>query len=196
MIGIIDYGVGNLGSISNSLAYLNIPFVVSRDPKELETCQRLILPGVGAFGTAVSSLETSGLRSYLLQTANERKPILGICLGMQLLLTGSDESPGAVGLDLIPGQVHPFQKMKRKIHMGWNSVEFKRSGLVKDGYAYFVHGYYCQPDDNDTIFATSEYGINFPCIIKHDQVFGMQFHPEKSQDLGLALLKAYNDGKI
>ncbi len=196
MIGIIDYGVGNLGSLSNSLAYLDLPFTVSRDPEELQASDKLILPGVGAFGAAMNSLNASGLQTPLLEMSAAEKPVLGICLGMQLLLSGSAEAPGVTGLNLIPGKVLPFKNVDRKIHMGWNSVKFQKPTPVTDGFAYFVHGYYCQPDDPTTIYATSDYGGEFPCILRQDNILGMQFHPEKSQRLGLELLKAYADGKL
>ncbi len=198
MVGIIDYGVGNLFSLRSSFAAIGVEAVVSGDPKVLEGCDRLVLPGVGAFGDAAEKLRQSGLDCFVRKQAAEGKPLLGICLGMQLLFEKSYEYGIHVGLGLLQGQVVPMSGRipgSLKIpHMGWNALKLhKPSKLLKDGeYVYFVHSYYavhCEP----SLSATAEYGIPITAAVEQGNIFGCQFHPEKSGEAGLAILKRFSE---
>jgi glutamine amidotransferase len=198
MVGIIDYGVGNLFSLRSSFAAIGVEAVVSGDPKVLESCDRLVLPGVGAFGDAAEKLRQSGLDCFVRKQAAAGKPLLGICLGMQLLFEKSYEYGIHVGLGLLQGQVVPMAGRipgSLKIpHMGWNALKLhKDSKLLKDGeYVYFVHSYYaihCEP----SLAATAEYGIPITAAVEQGNIFGCQFHPEKSGEAGLAILKRFSE---
>ena len=192
----VNYGVGNVGSLGNVLDYLGLSFVLSADPVELARCDHLILPGVGAFAPAMERLDQSELTTFLRVWAASGQPLLGICLGKQLLMETSEESPGARGFGFIPGQVVRFPSTEKVPHIGWNQAQFQRTPAllreVPDGsYFYFVHSYYAQPTDPAQVIATSDYGTAFPCIIGNDHVWGVQFHPEKSQTFGLQLLQNF-----
>ncbi len=198
MTVIIDYGVGNLFSLSGSLKALNIPAVISADPAVIQAADRLILPGVGAFGDAMAKLSATGLIPYIKNFA-QTKPILGICLGMQLLFENSYEYGFHTGLGLLKGSVRPIAEelpQPLKIpHMGWNSLEkTKPSRLltyVKDGeYVYYVHSY-CATNCEESVTATSEYGIPITGAVEAGNVYGAQFHPEKSGRTGLNILRAF-----
>ena len=198
MTVIIDYGVGNLFSLSGSLKALNIPAVISADPAVIQAADRLILPGVGAFGDAMAKLSATGLIPYI-QNFAQTKPILGICLGMQLLFENSYEYGFHTGLGLLKGSVRPIAEelpQPLKIpHMGWNSLEkTKPSRLltyVKDGeYVYYVHSY-CATNCEESVTATSEYGIPITGAVEAGNVYGAQFHPEKSGRTGLNILRAF-----
>ena len=200
MIAIIDYGVGNLFSLKSSLAALGLESCVTAEPEEIRSAERLILPGVGAFGDAMEKLRASGLVP-LIKAEAERKPLLGICLGMQLLFERSCEYGDHEGLALIPGEVRSLResledKSLKVPHMGWNSLEIKKADPIfkyfRDGeYVYYVHSFYAA-DCEDSTLAGSEYG-NVPVtgIVRRGNVWGCQFHPEKSGDAGLRLLKAF-----
>ncbi len=196
MIGMVDYGVGNVGSLGNALRYLELPFVLSADPDELDRCERLILPGVGAFGPAMARLRSCRLDGFLLEWAASGKPLLGICLGMQLLLSGSSERGEYTGLGLIPGQVRKIRGAPREVHMGWNEVIPRRKNhlVLRSGYAYFVHSYHCIPDDPTVVIAETSYGGPLAAAIRKDNVLGVQFHPEKSQEYGLDILRRFANG--
>lgn len=198
MTVILDYGVGNLFSLTGSLKALNIPATVSADPDIIRRADRLILPGVGAFGDAIDKLYHTGLVPYIIEFA-ERKPILGICLGMQLLFEKSYEYGVHKGLGLIKGNVCPLaEDMKQPLkipHMGWNSLKLtKPSKLFKytrDGeYVYYVHSYYAK-DCAANITAVSDYGITVTGAVENGNVYGTQFHPEKSGKTGLKILRAF-----
>ena len=198
MIAIIDYGVGNLFSLKSSFAMIGQDVVVTGDKKVIADADRLILPGVGAFGDAAEKLRQTGLDAVLKELAAAGKPLLGICLGMQLLFEKSYEYGIHVGLGLLQGQVVPMAGRtpgSLKIpHMGWNKLELqKESRLLKDGeYVYFVHSYYaihCEP----SLAATAEYGIPITAAVEQGNVFGCQFHPEKSGEAGLAILKRFSE---
>ena len=198
MVGIIDYGVGNLFSLRSSYAAIGVEAVVSAEPEVLAGCDRLVLPGVGAFGDAAEKLRLNGLDKFVRSQAASGKPLLGICLGMQLLFEKSYEYGIHVGLGLLQGQVVPMAGRipgSLKIpHMGWNKLELqKESRLLKDGeYVYFVHSYYaihCEP----SLAATAEYGIPITAAVEQGNVFGCQFHPEKSGEAGLAILKRFSE---
>lgn len=201
MIGIVDYGVGNLRSLSCSLSYLGLEHLVSGEREKLKECKRLILPGVGAFGDARAILRESGLDEFLIAEAQEGKPLLGICLGMQLLLQGSEEFGSREGLKLISGRACPLKEDVpagfKVPHMGWNSLKFcKNSPLFKyssEGeWVYFVHSFYGNGCGGDTL-AVSDYGIPVTAAVGRKNVFGTQFHPEKSGSAGLKILRAFSE---
>ena len=196
-IGIIDYDAGNLFSITNSLKYLKINFIISDKNEELEKCSHLILPGVGSFLPAMNSLKKKGLDKFIKQSVFKNKPILGICLGMQLLFSKSSEFGNNIGLNLIKGKVNKIRSNKIKIPIvGW----FKFQGLNKNifshhngKYVYLVHSYECLPDNKKIIIGTYEptSGKKIICAIQQNNIFAVQFHPEKSHYAGIKLLKIF-----
>ena len=199
MIAIVDYGVGNLFSLKSSLAAIGAEVVVTSDPETLRAADKIILPGVGAFADAAEKLRKCGLTGLLKELAAEGKPLLGICLGMQMLFEKSYEYGVHEGLGLIPGSVKPIRDVipqDYKIpHIGWNGLIIKQRNpilkYVKEGdCVYFVHSYYaagCEP----YVIATAEYGPELTAAVARGNVYGCQFHPEKSGDVGLAILKAF-----
>ena len=199
MIAIIDYGVGNLFSLEQSFRAIGQQVTVTADPAVIEKADKLLLPGVGAFGDAAKKLRDSGLDRVVVEQAQSGKPLMGICLGMQLLFDESLEYGSHKGLGLIPGRVIPIANMipeTLKIpHMGWNGLEIqKESPLlrhVKNGECvYFVHSF-CAADCEDSVIATAEYGAHLTAAVQRKNVFGCQFHPEKSGTTGLSILKAF-----
>lgn len=202
MLGIIDYGVGNLFSLSASLKYLGIETAVTDKLCELDKCDRLILPGVGAFGDAAKKLVESGLDKYLTERANDGTPILGICLGMQLLMEESCEYGRHEGLGLIKGKILPLADKLTDLkipHIGWNKLIFKSEcPILKDTngaeYVYYVHSYYAD-GESEYCKAYSDYGVNVAGVVAENNVFGTQFHPEKSGAAGLKILKAFAEFK-
>lgn len=196
MVGIIDYGVGNLFSLRSSFAAIGGPAFVSGDPAQLAKADRLVLPGVGAFGDAAQKLRTSGLDAFVKEQAAWGKPLLGICLGMQLLFERSYEYGEHPGLGLLKGQVVPMAgrlPADLKIpHMGWNALELtKPAKLLKQGsYVYFVHSFYAEGCE-DSLCAVTGYGVPITAAVEQGSVFGCQFHPEKSGNVGLAILKKF-----
>ena len=206
MIAVIDYGVGNLFSLLSSLNYVGLDTKLTNDIEEIKNAKGIILPGVGAFGDAISNLEKYGLKDILIDEAKNGKPFLGICLGMQMLFEKSYEYGEYEGLGLINGTVEEIKKYipensDLKIpHMGWNSLAindgFKDDKILKDvdnnEYVYYVHSYFAKTDMKN-IVTYSEYGTKIPGIVKNENVYGMQFHPEKSGDTGLKLLKNWGE---
>lgn len=196
MIVVIDSGVANLRSVSNALKHLGAQHRIAETPHDLHHASKIILPGVGAFSAGMEQLRSRGFIEPLRQYAAEGMPILGICLGMQLLFDRSEEMGDYEGLGLLPGSVIRFPTDGPKVpHIGWNQLEQRRESPLlrsvdKDGYAYFVHSYYAQTP-RDIVIATSCYGIDFPAVVGRDNVFGAQFHPEKSQHTGLTLLRNF-----
>ncbi len=202
MIAVIDYGVGNLFSLASSLRAVGAEAVITSDPEVIASSEKLILPGVGAFGDAAEKLCTCGLADVICREAASGKEIMGICLGMQLLFEESFEYGRHKGLGLLAGSVVP---MKGKVpeslkipHIGWNSLSFvKNSPLmryVKDGdFVYFVHSYYAA-DCDDSLIATTDYGIPMTAAVQSGNVMGCQFHPEKSGNVGLSILRAFCEG--
>lgn len=193
MIGIIDYGAGNMMSISKALDYLRVPWQFITKPGMCEACEKLILPGVGAFPAAMRALDESGLTGEIKEQA-ENKPLLGVCLGMQMLFEQSSEFGRCAGLGLIPGTVEKIIAGGLRIpHMGWNELKVLHETplLTKSGgYMYFVHSYRAVCDDQ-YIAAYTEYGKKIPALVYKGNVYGAQFHPEKSSAGGMALLKAF-----
>jgi len=192
-IAIIDYGMGNLHSVSKAVERLGHEAIVTSDPNTILAAAGAILPGVGAFGDAISSLKASGLDAIVMQYAQSGKPLLGICLGMQLLFTQSEEHGIHQGLNLLPGKVVRFIGDYKVPHMGWNKLMFKHqeNGLFKgleEGHVYFVHSYHVVTDREEDLLATTDYYQQVTAIVGHQQVYGMQFHPEKSGELGMQLL--------
>ena len=199
MIGIVDYGVGNLFSLERSFAAIGAQVTVTADPEVLRKADKLLLPGVGAFGDAAEKLRQSGLDKVLLEQAARGKPIMGICLGMQLLFEEGYEYGCHKGLGLIPGKVRPIADVipgDLKIpHMGWNGLSIcKESPILRDvregDCVYFVHSFYAT-DCDDAVIATAEYGAPLTAAVQRDNVFGCQFHPEKSGSVGLGILRAF-----
>lgn len=198
MIAVVDYGAGNLKSVKNALDRLGAVNMRASTAKEVLLADAVILPGVGEFGTAAAELEKRGLKEAVKEAAKNGKPLLGICLGMQLLFESSEESPRAEGLGLLQGRVQRFPPdMGLKIpHMGWNSIApLKESrllaGLPREPYMYFVHSFYVKAAARPDVSAIAEYGIIFDAAAERGGIFGCQFHPEKSGAAGLTILKNF-----
>ena len=201
MTGIIDYGVGNLFSLCSSFAFIGERAIVSGDRDELSACDRILLPGVGAFADAADKLRESGLDTFVQETASSGKPLLGICLGMQLLFERSYEFGDYAGLGLLKGKIVPIPDQNHTLkipQIGWNALHFPqdkpRSPLFRDVHegdcVYFVHSYYAT-DCADSVSATTEYGIELTAAAESGNVFGTQFHPEKSGKVGLKILRSF-----
>ena len=198
MIAIIDYGVGNLFSLSSSLAYIGVESVVTKDEQVIRNADKIILPGVGAFADAIRLLRQTGLVPLLEEQVASGKPLLGICLGMQLLFERGMEYGDHSGLGFVKGEVCPIaddapQGLKIP-HMGWNKLDFKKQSplfkYINEGdYVYFVHSYHAK--NSDSVIATSYYGIDLTAAVQNGNVYGAQFHPEKSGETGLKILKAF-----
>lgn len=201
MIAVVDYGMGNLRSVSKAFQTQGYEVVVTRDPDKIENASGLVLPGVGAFGDCVRNLNESGLTDTIKEYINSGRPFLGICLGLQVLFEQSEESPGAKGFGLIKGKVvrfPDFSKEGLKVpHMGWNRISIrKESGVLKDipegSRFYFVHSYYPKPDDDEVTAVKTDYGLEFTSAVQVGNVFASQFHPEKSSYLGLRILRNFS----
>jgi len=195
MIAILDYGLGNLGSISNMLKVIGEKSKITNDVEIIRKSDGIILPGVGAFDAGMSKLNESGLTDVIKEEADKGKQILGICLGMQLLGNRSEEG-SMPGLSLIPFECKKLNFVDKSLkipHMGWDIVDFRKQhplleGLTGQQRYYFVHSYYAVCENSDNVLMTCDYGIEFACSVVKDNVMGVQFHPEKSHDFGLALL--------
>jgi imidazole glycerol-phosphate synthase subunit HisH len=197
MIGIVDYGMGNLFSVSKALERLNANYFISGDKEELLGADALLLPGVGSFRDAMEVLQVDTIKEF----AASGKPLLGICLGMQLLFEDSDENGFTKGLGLLPGHVRRFSgtnaagETYKVPHMGWNKLDFVKSSPLLDGleedYVYFVHSYYVSAENTEALLAKANYHEEVSAIVGKDNIFGMQFHPEKSSKLGMALLSNF-----
>lgn len=198
MITIVDYNMGNLRSVSKAIEHLGGQARVSSNPKDIQNADKLILPGVGAFGDAMRELKTAGLIAPIQEFARSGKPFLGICLGLQLLFESSEESKGVEGLGIFKGSVKNFRSKNVKIpHMGWNNATIVRNhpvikNLPDNSFFYFVHSFYAVPEDPSLALAETLYGEEtFPAILGKSNVTAAQFHPEKSQDAGLLILKNF-----
>ncbi len=193
-VAILDYGMGNLRSVEKALEHLGADPFLASGPGDAGAADAVILPGVGAFPEAMRRIRGAGLDSFLRDWAGAQRPLLGICLGMQLLFDSSTEMGGAGGLGILPGDVTPLDAPGLKVpHMGWESVRWERPGEVADGIDngtpfYFVHSFAARPADADVVVATAEWGERFACIVRRERTWGAQFHPEKSSAAGLRLL--------
>ncbi len=202
MIVIVDYGMGNLRSVSKALEHLGGDVRVSSEPAEIEAADKLVLPGVGAFGDAMAELRRRGQDQAILAHIQKGKPFFGICLGLQLLFEESEESPGVAGLGVLSGRVQAFRSTDVKIpHMGWNRLDFCQEHpvlehVLNSSFFYFVHSYYAVPANPDLVVGFCEYGSDrVTAVVADRNVFAVQFHPEKSQGAGLQILKNFIDWK-
>ena len=199
MIAIIDYGMGNIHSVQKALQLYGAKTTVTNKNEEIKAADKAVLPGVGAFDDAMSELKKQGLISALKEYIKNKKPFLGICLGMQLLFEESEEASQANGLGILKGGVKRFKGLSglKVPHMGWNQLKKDSSQcpLLKDipdnSYVYFCHSYYPEPKNQDIVAATTDYGINFSSVVWKDNIYGVQFHPEKSQKTGLRMLENF-----
>jgi glutamine amidotransferase len=197
MIAIIDYGAGNLLSVKKAFDFLRVENKVISSGSEFDGFDRIVLPGVGAFGAAMERLEQSGFIKIIAPWLNADKPFLGICLGVQLLFESSLEAEGMKGFSVFQGKCLPFTEGKVP-QIGWNQINIKKMSPLLEGindgsFFYFLHGYYVSPADEDIVTATTNYGLIYPSVIAKGNVYAVQFHPEKSGELGLKLLKNWVD---
>ena len=198
MIAIIDYDAGNLKSVEKALQFLGQECVITRAFHEIEKADKVILPGVGSFGDAMSHLKKYELDKAIYDVVNNDKPFLGICLGLQLLFESSEESPGEEGLGILKGNITkiPDAPGLKIPHIGWNSLEFPRQGRLFKGldegcFVYFVHSYYLQAKDEEIVKASARYGVNIHASVEKNNVFACQFHPEKSSEMGRTILQNF-----
>ena len=200
MIAIIDYDAGNIKSVEKALKTLGQEVIITRDAETILNADKVILPGVGAFGDAMGKLHDYGLVDVIHQVVEKKIPFLGICLGLQLMFESSEETPGVEGLGILKGKIVkiPENGALKIPHMGWNSLHFQNDGrlfanLPQDSYVYFVHSYYLQAEDESIVKATTDYSTCIHASVEKDNVFACQFHPEKSNDVGLTILKNFCD---
>lgn len=198
MIAILDYDAGNIRSVEKAIQYIGEETIVTRDFKEIASADKVVLPGVGSFGDAMEHLKRYELDRAIEEVVEEKKPFLGICLGLQLLFESSEESPGVEGLGILPGEILriPPKKDLKIPHIGWNSLSYPAkgrlfNGIPQDSYVYFVHSYYLKASDPSIVKATCEYGVPIHASVEWDQIFACQFHPEKSGEVGLQILKNF-----
>ena len=198
MIAIIDYDAGNIASVEKALHFIGEETILTRRPEEILAAERIILPGVGCFSDAMDNLRKYDLPAVIKKAVGKGIPFLGICLGLQLLFEESEESPGVKGLELLSGRILkiPAGEGLKIPHMGWNSLQLQNDGRLFDDlsdeeYVYFVHSYYLQAQDEKIVKATTEYGVNIHASVESNNIFGCQFHPEKSSKVGLKILKNF-----
>ena len=198
MIAMIDYDAGNIKSVEKALQKLGADVVITKDPQVILNADKVILPGVGSFGDAMNNLRKYELDEVIHQVVEKGTPFLGICLGLQLLFERSDESPEATGLGILKGEILriPDAEGLKIPHMGWNSLHLQNNGrlfkgLKENDYVYFVHSYYLKAEDEEIVKATTNYSVNIHASVEKDNVFACQFHPEKSSDVGLKILKNF-----
>jgi glutamine amidotransferase len=196
MITIIDYGMGNLRSVQKAFERGGNPALITDRTEDVERATRIVLPGVGAFEKAMENLRRGGLIQPVLDAVKRGVPLLGICLGQQLLFSRSEEMGDHEGLGILPGRVRRFPPSLRVPHIGWNQAHIRRPSPILEGipdraFFYFVHSYYVDPADPTDTLTTTDYGIDYASIVGRGRLFGVQFHPEKSQDLGLRILKNF-----
>ncbi|MGN0313355.1 MAG: imidazole glycerol phosphate synthase subunit HisH [Fusicatenibacter sp.] len=198
MIALIDYDAGNIKSVEKALMLLGEDVILSRDPEELLSADKVILPGVGSFGDAMENLHRYGLVDVIHKIVEKQTPFLGICLGLQLLFESSEESPGVEGLGILKGRILriPDKEGLKIPHMGWNSIHLQNqgrlfAGIPEQSYVYFVHSYYLEAQDEQIVKATTEYSTLIHASVEQGQVFACQFHPEKSSKVGLAILRNF-----
>ncbi len=203
MMVIVDYGMGNLKSVQNAFAKVGYKTVITDNPNLIKKAGAIVLPGVGAFRDAIKFLKDKKIDKELIKAIEEGKPFLGICLGMQLLFTFSEEGGLFKGLNIIPGRVKRFSASVKCPHLGWDKIKFAHNfdhdinpifkGILDGSYFYFVHSYYCEVDNPKIIYSTTDYGLVFPSSIWKGRLFGVQFHPEKSSTSGLKVLKNFGE---
>ena len=198
MIAIVDYGMGNLRSVEKGFLKVGLNARVVSDPRAVDNAQGVVLPGVGAFRDCMKNLKGMSLIESVVRSIRKGKPYLGICLGLQVLFTESEEFGIHKGFDILKGKVVRFQINLKVPHMGWNNVKIQRRPPIFDGiqdkaFFYFVHSFYVVPDDNDVVATTTDYGITFASMVWKENIFATQFHPEKSQETGLRILKNFGD---
>jgi len=199
MIAIVDYGMGNLRSVEKGFLKCGIDVVVTNKPEVIRNAQGVVLPGVGAFRDCMNELRRLDLIDVIVESIKDGKPYLGICLGLQVLFTESEEFGRCKGLDIFKGKVVRFETGTLKVpHMGWNGIKIKKnnsllSGIPDKSYFYFVHSYYVVPEDSSIISTTTDYGREFTSMVWKDNVYAVQFHPEKSQTLGLHILRNFGE---
>jgi glutamine amidotransferase len=202
MIAIIDYGAGNLRSVRNTLTHLGAEVTTVATPDQLDGADKIVLPGVGAFGAGINALRQAGFEEPLKHAVTDGVPLIGICLGMQYLFESSDEMGDHRGLSLLPGRVTRFPDAQLRAqglkipHMGWNQLHIRQThpllnGIESGGYAYFVHSYYVEAAELSDALATTDYGIDFVSVVARDNIFGVQPHPEKSHTVGLRILRNF-----
>jgi len=197
-ITIVDYGAGNLNSVKKAFDYLGVKVVVTTQPEIVAAADKIVLPGVGHFN-ALGGLDNTGLRDAVLQAANAGKPFLGICLGMQWLFEGSDEAPGLAGAGIFAGRCRPFPPTVKSPHVGWNSLAVREGSrllrnVAPDSFVYYTHSFQAPVVAATT--AATEYGTPFSAVVEQDNIFGVQFHPEKSWTVGLLMLKNFCQGDL
>lgn len=198
MIAIVDYDAGNIKSVEKALLLLGQDVKITDSAQEILSADKVVLPGVGAFGDAMGNLERRGLVPVLREVADKGTPFLGICLGLQLLFEQSDEAPGVVGLGILPGEILriPPKEGLKIPHMGWNSLHLEHDGRLfaqvpEQSYVYFVHSYYLKAGEEEIVKASTEYGVHIHASVEKGNVFACQFHPEKSSEVGLRILKNF-----
>ena len=200
MIAVIDYGMGNIHSVQKVFQLYGAQSIVVSTPEQLAFCEKAVFPGVGAFDDAMRELKTRGLVNAIRKHINDKKPFLGICLGMQILFQESEEASREEGLGVLKGAVKRFKESRslKVPHMGWNQIKKPQgnkcsllNGVVNNSFVYFCHSYYPKPKDRSVVAATCEYGNNFAAVVQSGNIYGVQFHPEKSQSTGLRMLKNF-----
>ena len=199
MIAIIDYDAGNIKSVEKAIQYLGEEVILTRNADEILSADGVILPGVGSFGDAMDKLNNYGLSEVLREVAKRQIPLMGICLGLQLMFESSEETPGVEGLGILKGKIVRLPDVGLKIpHIGWNNLKYPNKGrlfkdIPEDSYVYFVHSYYLQAEDPSIVVATTDYAAVIHAAVEQGNVFATQFHPEKSSDMGLKMLKNFID---
>lgn len=196
MIAVVDYGMGNLRSVQKAFEHVGAKAVIVDSPGDIDAAERVVLPGVGAFGDAMNNLRTAGLIASIVRAISEGRPFLGICLGLQLMFAESEEMGQHRGLDIFPGKVKRFPEGQRVPQIGWNEVRIQRETELLDGvpdrsYFYFVHSFFVASERDEDVVGVTDYGIDYASIAGNGRAFGVQFHPEKSQDAGLKILKNF-----
>lgn len=199
MIAIIDYGAGNIQSVYKALKFIGADCKVTSDKDEILNADGAILPGVGSFGDAMDTMTKRGIKDTIIEYTKSGKPFLGICLGLQLLFPESEETPGVKGLDIFKGTITKIPNQNRTLkipHMGWNNISIKqKKGIFKDiegePYVYFVHSFYLKAQDKDIVAATTQYGVEIDAAVQKGNIIATQFHPEKSGEVGLKMLKNF-----